>query len=160
MAESSSLSWLVAVPWGLVAIGWIVANHQNNGRENRKDARAKIDSIRKSIDEVEDYAVQHHTSAQDLVLCMKIKRVMARISKEIQVVTVVGMKTDEAQRALTRLRQAATLNNFESSAYVQLAPSDPIVADIGATSDGLRSQLGRIYSERFQKRCFQRLLPR
>lgn len=156
-ADSVS-SWAQVVPWLLVATGWIIVNIQNNSRESRKEIRAKIDAVKKSLDEIEDLSVQHHTGSQDLVRCMKIKRVFVSISREIRMVSGAGLGINDSLRALTRFKQAVTIKNFETSEYKALALGDEIIADIGATSDSVRFKLELAYSEKFQKSFLRKKL--
>jgi|APMI01.1.fsa_nt_gi hypothetical protein len=158
VAESAPVTWPSVVPWFLAALGWIVVNWQNNSREKRKEVRAKIDSIKKSIDDVEDVAVAHHTQAQEDVRCMKVKRVLVGIAREITIVRVAGLKTSDCVKAHSRLRQSITLNNFETRTYKNLPLTDPIIADIGTTADTLRLSLESAYAEKFQKSVCDRLL--
>lgn len=158
VAESAQVTWPSVVPWLLVAVGWIVVNWQNNSREKRKEVRAKIDSIKKSIDDVEDLAIAHHIQAQEDARCMKIKRALVRVSREISIVGIAGLKISDSVKAHARLRQAITLKNFETSQYQALALTDSIIADIGATSDSLRLHLESAYSQKFQRTISDRFL--
>lgn len=150
-------SWAQVVPWLLVAVGWIIVNIQNNSRESRKEIRAKIDAVKKSLDEVEDLSVQHHTVSQDLLRCMRIKRVFVSVGREIRMISGAGLDINDAAHSLTRFRQAVTIKNFESNDYKTITLGDEIVADIGATSDNVRSKLELAYSEKFQKSIFKKI---
>lgn len=156
--SSSVSSWSQVVPWMLVAIGWIIVNTQNNSRESRKEIRAKIDAIKKLLDEIEDLSVQHHTVSQDLLQCMKIKRIFVSVGREIRMVSGAGLDINDAARALTRFKQAVTIKNFESNDYKILPLGDEVIADIGAASDSVRSKLELAYSDKFQKSFLRKML--
>lgn len=46
----------------LVVFGWLVVNHQNNKREDRKELRKFIDDLLLKIDELENSCVNFHTN--------------------------------------------------------------------------------------------------
>lgn len=149
MAVAEGFQWVDAIPWVLVIAGWLLVNKQHNSRESRKELRAKLDQFRKMVDEVEDAAVEHHTTTQTPVRCMKIKRTISRLSKELNLIAIAGLPVDRPGYRVTRVRQAVTLKNFDSQRYVSLATSDPIIAEIGAAADDLRYTVEKAYTTKF-----------
>jgi len=150
-AAGGSFEWWDAVPWGLVIIGWLLVNKQNNFRETRKELRARIDNFKAQIDELEDLSVEHHTSVQNSLHCAKIKRLLVKLQKELDVIRE-SLSLDNYSVKLIRLRQAVTLRNFESSTYQPVSASDPIISEIGRASDDLRYLVESAYASEFKLR--------
>ena len=157
MADAAEISWPNFVPWFLVAFGWVIVNWQNNSREKRKEVRSKVDAIKSSIDEIEESAIAHHTQAQEELRCMHIKRALVRTSREISIIGIAGLQISDCVKAHARLRQAATLQNFDTSNYQKVSFADPIVLDIGVTSDSLRTNLENAYARKFHKSLLDRI---
>lgn len=157
MESNASFNWPSVVPWFLVALGWVVVNAQNNSREKRKEVRAKVDSIIRSVREIEELAIMHHIQAQDDLRCMKIKRDLARVSREISIVRAAGLRADSCITYHRRLRQSITLSNFETSSYEPLPLTSNQIADISATSESLRFQLEKEYFRKFQQPVYSRI---
>ena len=150
MPSNSSFEWWNVVPWVLVIGGWVIVNQQNNSRETRKEIRARVDSFKKMVDEVEDAAVEHHTVAQDSMRCAKIKRALTRLSSELHLISVFLSATDSS-RKLIRLKQAITLKNFESHRYAPVSPGEPLVSEVGSAADDLRYFIEQCYVAKFNK---------
>ncbi len=150
MADCGNLpSWLNTVPWLLVVTGWAIVNHQNNYREKRKEIRGKINGVKEFLFDLEDAAIHHHTTEQTPPNCMKIKRIIARVSAELKALEVIGLKIEAVDIQITRIRQSITLKNFESKRYSPLDSGNSILADIGASTDKLGHSLEMAYAAKF-----------
>jgi hypothetical protein len=145
MPEPNTFQWTDAISWVLVICGWLLINRQNNSRETRKELRSKVDQLKKLVDEIEDAAVEHHTQNQTPIRCMKLKRALARMNRDLQLISSAGLLVDRYSQRVARMRQAVTLRNFDSSKYAPVVPGDPIVAEIGAASDDIRFAVEHSY---------------
>jgi hypothetical protein len=154
-------AWVV-VPWILVIVGWWIADKTANERECRKEMRSLLDVLIKVASETEDRARAYHVEARrpGLEKEAEIKAGFARLSSILA--TANDRKLCEARyfggappsasllrSRVFQFRQAATLNNFESSSFVQQAASSDLLSEISAKRDDLVNDVERAFTLRY-----------
>ena len=139
------------ITWVLVVFGWLIISRQNDKRETRKEIRQKIDMIKRSMADLENSAVEHHTAGQTAARCMLIKREIVRLGKDLSILAALGLPMPYYALKISRIRQSITLKNFDSISYAVLLPSDSIIADIADATDELRAFLEFRYADKFAR---------
>lgn len=146
MADSN---WGSAVTWGLVILGWVIVNRQNNNRETRKEIRAALFDLYKLLDEIEDEAVKYHTSeTPDGILGRRIKRNLSQLSLRIKLASRGLLKCKTAV-LVAAFRRSITWENFETSNFKQKAPEDRFFEVILDAKRSLISVLDSAFNNRF-----------
>lgn len=139
------------ITWVLVIYGWKVVDSANDKRESRKEVRAMILEIHKLLDEIEKNAIEYHTGDNPSPnLSADLKR---NISRKLQVcISHLGKRNldvTKPEKALTALRQAITLKNFDSKDFSKKRLSDPLILNIGTTKDSLAMFLEDSFNSKF-----------
>lgn len=156
----SILSFLTgAAPSLLVIVGWIIVNEQNNSRESRKEERSRVDAFKKSLNELELLAFDHHIKGQDPTRTLQIRRSISRVSSEMQMLQNCGMKLSHRGALVAALRQSITLKNFDTSSYVVQQMDSEILSDIGVAIDKLTVAAEAGFSEKYAPSKYARYMP-
>jgi len=151
VTDASGGGWVLVVPWLISAFGWIVVNRQNNEREKRKELRSRVDAVKKSIDELEVKAVDYHTVSASPEKSAAIKRLLSRVSLELQMLERLGIPTTSRTMRVIALRNSITLSNFDSETYAMVQSGDPLISAIGEAASNLTLGLEAGYSERYHR---------
>lgn len=115
------------IAWFLVVLGWAVVNDLTVQRERRKSDEGKIDLLRKSLDEIEELAVQHHSQEFDEVRARKIAKRVKSIGLECSHLERCNVISSDWRSASIAVKRAITMQNFEKAGHKVKAPSDEIV---------------------------------
>jgi hypothetical protein len=145
---SDNSQWGNVVSWGLIILGWVIVNRQNNNRETRKEIRAGLLDLYKLLDEIEDDAFIYHTEIGDPVVARKIKRSISQIAPRIKLAL---RKRVECKYGfpLYAFRQSITLSNFETNLFAAKLPNDQFFTEIMDAKHALILRLDSAFNETF-----------
>lgn len=155
MAASDWLPWAAPV---VTVLGWMVANHQANKRERRKELRSLLDSARRQLVELTAKARQYlaEDRRSDEVEA-DIKALLGLL--EVDLERVPGYKDDtELVRAVARFADAATGGGFESSDKRASGPASAEAQELAAACVNLLGNMERRFRKTFPDSWRQHLL--
>jgi hypothetical protein len=141
------------VTWTLVILGWLVVSYGHNRREHRKEVRASLVECTRDIRDIETKAHDYRLNTSgasperkpmEMVLRSRLKGLGAALEL---LRTHDGI---DASDALIALRQAVTLNDFESSSREKCAPDSIILYEISDAAHGLVSALENAFRSCFR----------
>jgi Mg2+ and Co2+ transporter CorA len=137
------------VTWILVIIGWTVINRQHNVRESRKEMRAQLDILRKSVLQVETRAENYHIAEKHSdEEARKIKVELTRVANIVDRLQLLNQH--EQEHRIIKLRKSITLNNFDSHEHKQLSLDSNLIAKINSAVDDLINSLEQSYKQRYK----------
>jgi len=137
------------IPWVLVVGGWWKVNKQNNFREKRKEIRAILNQLLNDLDAIEKQAYSYHTAKEELSDAGRdIKLSLSRISKDV---ARYDLLPSGKRHPIVKLRQAATLKNFDTDCFVTQNANSELLDEISATKDELIDALERHFQDQYQK---------
>jgi len=131
------------VTWLLVVVGWVATHYLSLKREKRKEVRSKLDEIRAELSALEsEITVFHTNSTFSLEKARVIVLHMQRISSDVE--REPKLKKDTS-RFRFDLRKAATLVNFDKTAFTRLEHDSIVLDKVASAHDNLVNQLERNY---------------
>ena len=145
MCYSSSGQFLAQIPtWLIVVAGWFVVHHLSTKRDQRKEARERLDQFILALRAIEEKAIQFHQSDTykgDLArnLLFDIQRIIAKLKRH-----PFG-SFEVSPNLLKELRRAVTLKNFDSSKFASQAANSSIFSNVANAVDDVEDQLEREY---------------
>jgi hypothetical protein len=145
MCFSSSNQFITQIPaWFLIIAGWFAVHYFAKEREQRKEARERLDQFILALLAIEEKAIQFHQSdtykgdmARTLVF--DIQRFIARLKRH-----PFG-KFEVDPNLLKELRRAVTLRNFDSSKFACQPANSAILGNLANAVDDIEDQLEREY---------------
>lgn len=134
--------------WALVLLGWALVNRQNNTREERKEIREFVLDISKRATELRDASFKYHTAdSEDKALgadiLFKLNIISLRISTLRRYGVLVGSELAK------QMRQAITLENFDSANFKKQPIRSGILAGIESATEELTAELDRAFFDHF-----------
>lgn len=123
------------VAWFLVILGWGVVSEMNSIRERKKNLEERIESIRKSLVEIEDLSTKHHTESYDEVRAMNISRKIKIVGLECSHLERIGMIKSEWRMKHNEVRRAVTMKNFAMEDHDKKDRKDEIFMSIATSFD-------------------------
>jgi hypothetical protein len=138
-----------------VIFGWIIVNWQNNRREERKEVRSSLSSIIEEITSIEDLATTYHSADSrdrdnEKLINQKITRLSAKIRH-------LRFESIEVNNLFIELKKSITLDNFETSKFIQQSPHSEIIDSINLYSEQLQDLLETEFSNNFRGTFLDRL---
>jgi hypothetical protein len=145
------MGWAQVITWLLVILGWLLVNRQNNIREKRKEIRSLLDKIQSFLDEIEYQAIQYHTSQQSDELAFQLKRNLnKKFQNKLSVLKLRNLDIQNCYPHLKQLRQAVTLENFDTSGFKPKNISDDVIKNIWLAKENLSQELERCFAKKYQ----------
>lgn len=146
-----SLEWSQVITWLVVITGWYVVNDKNNDREKRKEVRSLIDSIKNMLDDIEKEAIQYHTNNQSEELSFQIKRNLNNnLSSKVKVLKLKGFEIGKCDKYRKKLRQAITLNNFDTNGFQPQPFTSEIIRDILTSKGNFINEIEKCFSKNYK----------
>jgi hypothetical protein len=137
------------VTWGLVVGGWLLVNSQNNIRERRKEVRSSLDKLLKRLDQLEIKAISYHTGlTASYEKATHLKLELSRIKKQIDYLHLLALSFNED--TMIKLRQAITLNNFDTVKFEPQGFHSKIISNISTAKDRVVDQLEMAFADKFK----------
>jgi len=136
---------LTQIPtWIIVVLGWFVVHHLSKKRDQRKEARERIDQFIVALRAIEEKAIEFHQSDSykgDVArsLLFDIQRIIAKLKRH----PFCSFKVDH--NLLKELRRAVTLKNFDSSKFVCQPANSAILSNVANAVDDIEDQLEKEY---------------
>jgi len=141
-----SISQIIA--WVLIVGGWWIVNKQNNFREKRKETRATLNQLLDDLDAIEKQAYDYHKALEaPTELGRDLKLALSRISKNV---ARQDLLPHGQRHPITKLRQAITLDNFDTDHFVTQTSDSEILAGISANKDDLVDALELHFKSQYQ----------
>lgn len=131
------------VAWTLVVLGWAVVSDLTNQRERKKSHEEKISALRQMLSDIEELAIQHHTTEFDDQRAKKIMRKIKGVGVECSHLERCGAITSAWRTENLRVRRNITLKNFESKRHELYPLNDNLVLDIEESFDKFQTYLLR-----------------
>lgn len=146
-----SLEWSQVITWLVIITGWYVVNDKNNDREKRKEVRSLIDSIQNMLDDIEKEAIQYHTNNQSEELSFQIKRNLNNnLSSKVKVLKLKGFEIGKCDKYRKKLRQAITLNNFDTNGFQPQSFTSEIIRDILTSKGNFINEIEKCFSKNYK----------
>lgn len=145
MCYSSSNQLIAQIPtWLIVVAGWFVVHHLSTKRDQRKEARERLDQFIFALRAIEEKAIQFHQSDTykgDLArtLLFDIQRIIAKLKRH-----PFG-SFEVVPNLLKELRRAVTLKNFDPSKFACQPANSSILSNVANAVDDLEDQLEKEY---------------
>lgn len=145
MCYSSSNQLIAQIPtWLVVVAGWFVVHHLTTKRDQRKEARERLDQFILVLRAIEEKAIQFHQSDTykgDLArtLLFDIQRIIAKLKRH-----PFG-SFEVSPNLLKEMRRAVTLKNFDPSKFVCQPANSTILSNVANAVDDIDDQLEREY---------------
>lgn len=134
--------------WALVILGWALVNRQNNRREERKEIREFVSDISKRSAELRDASFKYHrATARDNTLSSEILFKLKLLGIRLSALKKYGVLADTD--LAKRLRQAITMENFDSAGFRSQDEGSKILGNIEQAVEDLASELERAFFEHF-----------
>lgn len=136
------------VTWLVIIVGWYFVDRRQNARETRKEIKAEIDILVETIESAIDSATAYHTATKhDPALSSSVKLLLAKVSKTLNLLREreVCLKNS----FMVELRQACTLNNFDTVRFTQKSHTDPIIKEIVEAGQDLIYALRRTFISKY-----------
>lgn len=147
---SSTNNWIEAFKalapigtWILVIVGWAFVRWDNNRREDRRDVKARIDSLIKDVRSLEDKAYEYYQTdpATDVLLLeMGMKRDQDALDARLGHLRKSSVRFQEVH-LLSVYWRVLTGSPFAQSNRPKMAPGDPKFKEISSASNDLISYL-------------------
>lgn len=140
------------VPWLLVVVGWYIARHDNNQREDRHELRSIIDTITKDINTLEDKAYDYYLQAQSdeaIRLQVKILNDQQALIARIQRLRHWDERFRD-QESLFTFRSALTGGDFAQSDRPSRIADDDVLKEVSFASKNLIEQLEFVYVQKYK----------
>lgn len=150
IAKYTSLLTLITV-----IIGWIIVNWQNNNREERKEVRASLSATLEEIVVIEDLAIEYHCAAVRSKI--QEKEITKRITRLSSKVRHLRFENKGINTTFIKLKQAMTLDNFETNRFKSQDLDSEILESIGMYSEQLQDELESEFSKSFRAPFIYRL---
>ncbi|WP_456378839.1 hypothetical protein [Thiolapillus sp.] len=148
MNAGEVLWWRFGITWGLIIVGWIVINWQNNKRETRKERRILLDRLIMSLSELESNALQFHTADNhDPEILMNIIRRIKRIWPQIELLRMT--KVPNIEHLSYNIRRTITLKNADASNFHKQGPNSKILLQISDAIDSMVNALETEFSFKY-----------
>jgi len=145
------MGWTQIVTWLLVISGWLLVNHQNNVREKRKEIRAILDKTQSFLDEIEIEAIKYHTSQESSDSAFQLKRNLnQKLRNKLDILKLRNLNVEKCYPYLKTLRQAVTLENFDTSSFKPQNLSDDLIKNIWLAKDKLSQELENSFAIRYR----------
>lgn len=152
LSYSQTLTQLIT--WVILVVGWYVVHHLTAQREQRKEARERLDQFVIALREIEVRSVEFHQSKTyeaDLArtLLFDIQRIFVRLKRHPFGLFVIPPNLPK------EVRKAITLRNFDFSKFTRQSPNSEILGDIANAIDKLEDQLEKEYERIYLGRIFR-----
>jgi len=140
---------LTQIPtWIIVVAGWFVVHHLSTQRDQRKEARERLDQFISALREIEEKAVQFHQSDSYKVdvarsLLFDIQRIIAKLKRHPFGSFVVSPDLQK------ELRRAVTLRNFDPSKFSCQPANSSILSNVANAVDDIEEQLEKEYERNY-----------
>lgn len=130
--------------WIIVVAGWFVVHHLSTKRDQRKEARERLDQLVALLRELEERAINFHQSTTykgDLArsLLFDIQRIIAKLKRH-----PFG-SFEISSNLLKEFRRSVTYNNFDPSKFECQPPNSLILGNIANVVDDIEDQLEEEY---------------
>lgn len=145
MCYFSSNQLIAQIPtWLIVVAGWFVVHHLTTKRDQRKEARERLDQFILTLREIEEKAIQFHQSAAykgDIArtLLFDIQRIIAKLKRHPFGSFKVSSNLQK------ELRRAITLKNYDHSKFACQPANSSILSNVANAVDDIEDQLEREY---------------
>lgn len=142
---SSNSQLLTQIPtWIIVIIGWFVVHHLSTKRDQRKEARERLDQYILGLRALEERAIKFHQSTSyqaDIArgLVSDIERCRTKLNRH----PFCSFKISPALKI--QLRQSITLRNCDASKFACQPANSPILGNIVNAFDDIEDQLEKEY---------------
>jgi hypothetical protein len=144
------MEWAQTVTWILVITGWWLVNRQNNIREKRKEIRTLLDKIQNTLDEIESQAIKYHTAEKSDDLAFALKRSLnKKFPNKLAILKLRDLEVENCYLFLKQLRQAITLENFDTSDFEIKKISDDLVKNIWLSKEHLSQELEKSFARKY-----------
>lgn len=144
----------------LVILGWAATHLFSEARERRKEVRARLDALFKSLRDLQDAAHTFHSA--ETYSASGAKKLRTDIHWIQRSLTRVGiLDDDDLAPYLVSLRRSITLENFEPGTFVGQAEGSEVLESIVDAIADLEDELDRQYVRQYpQSFPFFRVQPR
>lgn len=147
-----ALAWLkgglpiVAIVASVVT--WWVTQQRTKHSAKRNEAKSDIVKLKDRLDIVHQRAYQYHRGAEgDSDLATEIHVLLKIFSGDLDRFSILDGY--ETSLLLIRLRQAITLENFETDQFEEKKLDDPLLESIDLACDHIKSSLDSAFSKKF-----------
>lgn len=136
---------LTQIPtWFIVIIGWYVVHRLTLKREQRKEARERVDAFVQTLRSIEEKAILYHQGDEfrgDLArdLRFDIQRAIAQLKRH------PFAKFNISGDLLRELRRAITYRNFDPSEFARQPAESSILSNIANAMDDIEDQIEQEY---------------
>lgn len=122
------------VTWILVVLGWMVVSDQQEQRETRKDALARISDFREQVRELEKDVRAHHMSDWDGDRVRQLQRRFHTLGQEATLLKKMGCFEPKWIEVVRDFKVQSLLKNCDKSSHKVLPADDLLVVEIGDAS--------------------------
>lgn len=129
------------VTWLLVVAGWGVVQDQAKFQERIRANVVRLDSLRALLDEIEELALELHSSTYDELKNRRAKRLLKKIAIDCKLLAESSAVDSIWTKYMVSLRQAVTLQNFDRSTFRPQAPDSSVFATIETAKDNFDGYL-------------------
>ncbi len=146
--NTESVIWPTVLGWLFIILGWLANHYLSEIRDRRKEIRSQIDNLIQSLDKFREEAINFHSSENfDSQSASNLKLSLRKIEGAALRVSII----DEQLVGLLvkRVRQAATLKNFEPSDFQTQIYSSDIINSIQLTVEDYIATLESGYSRKY-----------
>lgn len=135
--------------WFTLILGWFVIDRHNNQRESRKEKRSIVDRLLAELDALEGIAISFHTADhQQTEVARELKVRLDRMAKLIRREDLLKLKVFNPR--MVELRQAITMQNFDTPDFVPQMHNSEILLNISTAKDNLTHDLERHFNAVFR----------
>ncbi len=143
--------WPTILGWFIIVIGWLANHFLSEVRDRRKEVRNQIDELIQSLDKFREDAIKFHSaeifdeqSASNLKFSLrKIEGAALRMSM---------LEERDIGILVKRIRQAATLKNFEPSDFQPQKYSSGIMSSVQLEVEEFIASIEGCYSRKYPNR--------
>jgi hypothetical protein len=142
---SSNSQFLTQIPtWIIVIAGWFVVHHLSTKRDQRKEARERLDQYILGLRALEERAIKFHQSTSyqaDVArgLLFDIQRCQTKLKRHPFTSFEIGSSY------AMKLRQSVSLRNFDASKFSCQSANSLILNDIANAFDDIEDLLEKEY---------------
>lgn len=147
------MDYSALISTAIVAVGWYVTSHQANKREDRKETRAEIDALVKTIESTTSLAIEYYSNigvkrekARGQLMPM-LERIETRIS-----VLQHHRTIPELESGHMHLWDAITDGDFDSESLPSLPASDVRILRIITSAENLIFSAESWYCETYKRK--------
>lgn len=125
-----------------IVIGWFVANHQANRREDRKEARSLVDQVKSRANLIAEQSLQYQCEDKS-ELAVLIKSSIDALEIDLSRMPNFAVKNAPLITALIDFQDAVTGGDFETAGRIKRSAASDEIATVLRTRNRLLSEIER-----------------